>query len=205
VLTNIASVYYEQEKLDLAERFHNMAMELKLEIGYEWGIAFDHYDLCRVSLERGDAEAALAQIAIGKTICRKLEMHEMEFSFEAMECRALELESGGPSKELAKRYDTLCEIYPEVRSSMSKQRQLMFLGYAARFYRTYGEERTGEEFLQEARELLSKLERKLFRREHKQKFRAKYERLLPEVFTGAQEAAREANTKRMLGPDRRPN
>ena len=182
VLTNIASVYYEQNKLDLAERFHTMAMELKKEIGYEWGIAYDHYDLARVSIERGDYASALDQISIGKNIARKLEMNEMEFAFEVLECKATEVKDGQPTKEVAKRYDNLCEIYPEVRASMSKQRQLLFLFYASRFYLAYGEVPTGEALLEEARDLIRKLERKIFRREHKIKFRAKYQRLMPELF-----------------------
>lgn len=181
VLTNIASVYYEEGKLDLADRFHQMAMSLKSEIGYEWGMVYDHYDLARVALDRGDPTAAHAQAKIGKTIAAKLNNKEMEFCFNVLETRALLLERGGPDKEIAKRFDGLCEQYPEVKANMTKQRQLFFLVHTARFYRAYGEITTADTFLTDAQDLVRKLERKLFRREHKVKFRAKFQRLFPEL------------------------
>ena len=107
-------------------------------------------------------------------------MNEMEYSLEILETRALELQGHLTLKQIAKRYDRHCELYPEVKATMTKQRQLTFLLQASRFYRLQNEQ-TGAEFLREAQELLKRLERKLFRREHKTRFRAKFQRLFPEV------------------------
>lgn len=180
VLTNIASMYYEEGKLELAERFHQIGLELKREIGYEWGIPLDYYDLARVSLARQDHATALECLLTGKEIAKRLRMHELEFSLEVLEVHALEIRGDVPDKQLLKHYDRLMELYPEVQRSMTTQRQLTFLVQAGRFYRSHGEP-NGETLLQEARQLLRQLAGKLLRAERKQRFWAKYRRLFPDL------------------------
>lgn len=180
VLTNIAAMYYEQGKLDLAERYHMLGLALKQEIGYEWGIPLDYYDLARVYLARKDADRSLEAIGKGLEIARRLRMAELEFSLQVLEVFARSVQAQTPEKQLAKMYDALMEVYPEVQGRITKQRQLMFLVQAGTFFRQQNEQ-VGNQLHDEARTLLRQLARRLIRPERKARFWEKYKRMFPEL------------------------
>lgn len=184
VLTNIAAMYFEQGKLDLAEQYHRLGLDLKREIGYEWGVPLDHYDLARVHLSRRETQKALQSIDQGLEIAQRLRMHELEFSLHVLQVAALELEGATPARELARRYEHLLELYPDVKRGITKQRQLMFLVQVGTFFKQQNSP-AGEQLLEEARSLLRQLARRLIRPERKTRFWEKYRRLFPHLDVSA--------------------
>jgi tetratricopeptide (TPR) repeat protein/serine/threonine protein kinase len=175
-LTNMAFACLEQDKINLAENYSRLALQIKEDIGYERGIAFNYLINVKVARFTGDFKKAEEIIDKSLSLPVITSSNWLKLSFlleDSLVCISKK------DSEMAEfRFDEISTMIRQQASNIPKTLLVQFYHHYGSYLLNNGDEESGREYMQRSKMVLGELERKIFQMNWRKKFRDKYDTIL---------------------------
>jgi len=178
-LTNLAFLYLELDKTTLAENYSRLALEIKKDIGYERGIAYNRLIEARIALRAGKVDLCRNALDAGLKSFESFKNPQLKvrFLYEDFELAR----TTGNIREARKRLDLLDNLVKSSDSKISPAFLMLYYHKRGIFLNEYYKLENGDDDIKRSKDLLNSLERKILNKQWREKFKRKYEHLLNAV------------------------